>query len=355
MRSQIAIAAVLAPVLAAAGCGEAPAGTETGSTSSTSPSSTSTSTGEEPTGSTGSTSEEAPTTGEATSAATTGEKASGELLALSYNVAGLPEPLSGSQPALNMPHISPLLNDYDLALVQEDWLTPDPNPSDLVVYHELLAAEALHPYQSVPMPCPFGTDPLRPQAVLSDGLNRFSQSAFGELTRVRWDGCFGGFDTSDGGAADCLALKGFSVATHTLAPGVEVDVYNLHGEAGGADKDQALREADFEQLAAFIAERSPGRAIILGGDTNLHTDPGDPDKAIWDAFLAATGLEDVCGRVDCGEDATKIDKFAFRSGESVAIEPLSHTFERAKFVRPDDQVPLSDHPPLVVRFRWSEL
>lgn len=305
-------------------------------------------------------------TGDDTSTTTTGgeeptttgttapvEPQAGEFLALTYNVAGLPEAFSGSDPAINMPHISPLLNGYDLVLVQEDWQTPDPNPTELEVYHDLLAAEALHPYQSVPAPIPLGTDDERPQAMLSDGLNRFSQSEFGPLTRVRWQGCFGGFDTSDGGAADCLAIKGFSVATHVLAPGVEVDVYNLHGEAGGTDSDHMLRETGYLQLAAFIAEHSAGRAIILGGDTNLHTDPGDPDRAIWEGLLAATGIVDVCAVVDCGTDAYDIDKFAFRSSEALTIEPLSHKFELEKFVRPDDQEPLSDHEALAVRFRWT--
>lgn len=344
MPSQRSIAGAFAVALSTA-CAPPPAG------SSTDGAGTMTTTDTSGGATTGATTGGSPTT---TGGGTTapGEQ-SGEFLALTYNVAGLPDVLSDSEPAINTPYISPLLNDYDLVLVQEDWLTPDPNPTELVVYHDLLAAQALHPYQSVPLACPFGTDPGRPQAMLSDGLNRFSQFEFGALTRVRWDGCFGGFDTSDGGAADCLALKGFSVATHVLAPGVEVDVYNLHGEAGNTEQDQMLSAADFQQLATFVNEHSAGRAIILGGDTNLHNDPGHPDEATWDGLQAATGLVDVCAVVDCGADATIIDKFAFRSSDALTIEPLSHHFEREKFVRPDDQAPLSDHDALAVRFRWT--
>ena len=281
---------------------------------------------------------------------------SGEFDALTYNVAGLPEGLSSSNPSVNTPYISPLLNDYDLVVVQEDWLTPDPNPFEgsLEVYHDLLAAEALHPYQSVPAPLPLGSIPERPEALVSDGLNEFSMFEFGELTRVAWEGCFGGIDTSDGGAADCMATKGFSVATHVLETGVEVDVYNLHGEAGGTAQDQVLQEADYQQLGAFINEHSSGRAVILGGDTNLHTEADNPDAAIWAGFLSTTGLVDVCTTVDCGGDATIIDKFAYRSNDAVTIEPLSHRFEREKFVRPDG-MPLSDHEALAVRFRWTSV
>jgi hypothetical protein len=149
---------------------------------------------------------------------------SGELTALTYNVAGLPQGLSGSNPAMNTPLISPLLNDYDLVLVQEDWLAPTPNNTGFNVYHDLLAAEARHPHHSTPMPVPLGQNPIRPSALLSDGLNEFSNFPFGETTRVMWEGCFGALGANDGGASDCGALKGFSVAVHTLAPGVEVDV-----------------------------------------------------------------------------------------------------------------------------------
>jgi endonuclease/exonuclease/phosphatase family metal-dependent hydrolase len=217
------------------------------------------------------------------------------------------------------------------------------------VYHELLLADAEHPYQSEPLPIPLGNDPTRPSALVSDGLNRFSVSPFGPLTRVRWTDCFGDANV---GAADCLAMKGFSVATHTLAEGVEVDVYNLHAEAGSTERDEELKVDNFRQLADFILEHSAGRAIIFGGDTNLHTGRSE-HAAIWNLFREETGLEDVCELLDCGADDHKIDKFALRSSDTLALEALDHEFVREKFVRPTDGQPLSDHPPLVVHIQWT--
>jgi poly(3-hydroxybutyrate) depolymerase len=270
--------------------------------------------------------------------------------ALTYNVAGLPVGLSSSQPDVNTPYISPLLNDYDLVLVQEDWANPDP-PLPLRVFHELLIADVTHPYLSTPKPVPLGTNPLRPTALLSDGINRMSRFPFGEITRVMWPNCFGGADTSDGGAGDCLAEKGFSVARTELAPGVEVDVYNLHAEAGNTPADMTYIAEDFEVLADFMATHSAGRPVLVGGDFNLHTDRVFHGQ-VFDDFLAATGLTDVCGVLDCGADADRIDKFVFRSGSGVVLEPLDHIFERETFVRPTDGAPLSDHSPLHVPFRW---
>ena len=56
---------------------------------------------------------------------------------LSYNVAGLPAGISSSEPDVNTPIISPLLNDYDIVLVQEDF-----------IYHRDLARDAEHTFHS---------------------------------------------------------------------------------------------------------------------------------------------------------------------------------------------------------------
>ena len=170
--------------------------------------------------------------------------ASGEFLALSYNVAGLPEGISGSHPLVNTPIISPLLNGYDLVVVQESWLTPDPNPmAPLRVHHELLVADADHPYKSVPLPQPGGTDPTRPTALLSDGLAVFSRFPFTSVDHEPWATCWPS-------AADCAALKGYMVARTTVAPGVTIDVYTLHMEAGGDPQDDVARDQGVTQLAS---------------------------------------------------------------------------------------------------------
>jgi hypothetical protein len=185
---------------------------------------------------------------------------------------------------------------------------------------------------------------------VGDGLGILSRFPFDEFRRVPWKTC-------GEGEADCLAMKGFAMARVELASGLNVDVYNLHADAGSEESDIAARAAGFEQLAAYIEAHSEGRAIILGGDTNLHTDPGsdDPldreDARLWKTFLERTGLVDGCDALAC-EDPGRIDKFAFRSGGGIELEPLSRKFEVEKF-RDAGGGPLSDHDALAVRWRWS--
>lgn len=292
-----------------------------------------------------------------TTTAAAAADADGDFLALAYNVAGLPDILSGSNPEANTELIGPLLDGYDLVLLQESWKSPEPNPlAPTRVYHEILEATASHEYKSEMAPQPLGTNPDRPTGLLADGLGFFSNFPLSEVTREAWTGCFGGADTSDNGAGDCLAFKGVALTTVTLPDGTEVDVYNLHAEAGSSDEDQALQRDNFVQLAAFIDAHSAGRPVILGGDTNLHTDeePDDPqdveDTTIWEGFLEATGLTDVCAALDCDQPG-RIDKFAFRSSDAVRLEPQSWNFETEVFVT-DDGESLSDHDALAVRFAW---
>ena len=299
---------------------------------------------------------------------------------LTYNVAGLPQGISGSDPQTNSPLISPLLNAYDLVLLQEDWA--DPVPGVNVFYHEEVTAEAKHRYRSEPAPAPLGTDlrrfPSGP-TLIADGLNRLSDYRFGKLERHMWNVCYGEFhwevvravlsgigveDAVDetplggvlaGGAADCGAQKGFSVARTRIAPGVEIDVYNLHGEAGSGPEDMEARAAGFVQLARFIRRHSAGRPVIIGGDTNLHTEAvggRTEDKQVWADFQDSTGVTDVCSVLDCGSDAGAIDKFAFRTSRRLSLEPVTAVVERERFTR-DDGEPLSDHDPLMVRFSWK--
>jgi hypothetical protein len=286
----------------------------------------------------------------------------GEFSLLTYNVAGLPQEISTEQPSTDIPLISPLLNDYDIVVTQEDfdWWDPSLNVLDFVNYHTRLRAQATHRQRSPIHPGPAavgidGSDPERPLPLVGDGLGYLSRFVYTDLQRVPWQHCFGGADTSDGGAADCLAMKGFGVASVWITPGVSVDVYTVHGEAGHTTADRRMIAEDFELLADFIAVHSAGRPVIVAGDTNLHLEPGHsmtPFHApIWNQFLADTGLTDVCADVAC-ESPGSIDKVAFRSGAGLTLVPVERCWEDDIFVdgSGDD---LSDHPPVAVDWTWT--
>ena len=269
----------------------------------------------------------------------------GSFLALSYNVAGLPEGLSSSMPERFTPLIGPLLNGYDLVFLQESWQTPVVNPlAPLRGYHEILVATANHPHKTVPCEQPFGNDPRRPSALLCDGLNLFSRVPLdATTTHVAWATCV---DT----AADCLALKGFSMTRAELAPDLPVHLYDLHMEAGSSPEDDSARAGGLDQLIDFIAEQSQQTAVIVVGDFNLHTD-AEPAASQFARLLELAGLSDACTELDC-EQPGSIDKLLFRSSDELELRAESWERESDVFVS-DSGEPLSDHFPIAVRFAWS--
>jgi hypothetical protein len=281
---------------------------------------------------------------------------SGNLSVLTYNVAGLPLGLSSGNPEVNTVLISPLLNGFDLALVQEDF-----------DWHEELVTEVEHPYQSIKdtTDSPFLPPQVADFLELGDGLNRFSDSPFSEFQRITWDMCFG-LATN---GADCFAVKGFSVGRHEIAPGAFVDVYNWHAEAGGDEEDNLARRDNLRQLYTFIETFSAGRAVIVMGDSNSrYTDAED----IMPELLAATGLTDVwvelvragdvpdigprldqCLENDqSGADCEQIDKILYRSGGGVELSATAYQVENALF-QDAAGLPLSDHFPVAAEFHFS--
>jgi hypothetical protein len=251
----------------------------------------------------------------------------GSFDALTYNVAGLPQGISSSDPERYIPQISALLNPYDLVLVQEDFS-----------YHDDLVRDLVHPYRSVPK--------VKSSAYVNDGLNRFAKFPWQQLDRQQWVSCFGDADT---GSGDCLAEKGFSLAQTEVAPTIMIDIYNLHVEAGGGEEDISAREAGIAQFIEYVLANSKAKAIIIGGDTNLHRD--DPaDVPLLDDILQRLQVTDACETVACGIDS--IDRFYYRSNDRVQITPTSWRYAD-EFVD-DEGNDLSDHKAVHVSFSFKE-
>ena len=256
------------------------------------------------------------------------EPTEGSLLALTYNVQGLPDALSDSPrpTADRMVDIAPLLDAYDVVGLQEtfdeDW-------------HALLTAEATHPIRA-------WTSDRRDDAVYSAGLGLLSRVG----TDVGYDElfysqCHGTLD----GSGDCLATKGLQIQSLQLADGAVLDVVNTHHEAGGGPEDEAARAS---QVAEAIAALDPSHAVLFMGDTNLR--PSDPPDAVLLAEYADAGLIDACTAVGCDE-TDHIDRFFVRSSDALelTVDAWSRPLE---FVDADGE-DLSDHPPISVQISWQ--
>ena len=256
---------------------------------------------------------------------------SGAFTALTYNVQGLPDALSDAERPTpeRMERIGPLLGEYDLALLQEDF---DPDN------HALLTDAAPHPDRS------WFDDLYTEERVYGSGLAVLSGvGTLVEIFEEHYTTCNGVFDSS----SDCLASKGFQVVRIAIG-GAEIDIYNTHHEAGGGEDDEIARAAQVDQVLASMADRSAGRAIVFGGDTNLRFDD-PPDAVLLERYLAA-GLRDACREVGCAED-DHIDRFMVADSDALRLTVTG--WDRPAVFVDEDGADLSDHPPIVATIAWE--
>ncbi len=243
---------------------------------------------------------------------------------LTYNVAGLPQGISGGNPIVNTPLISPKLNPFDLVYVQEDFS-----------YHAQLISQVTHTFKSVP---------LSTGGALGDGLNRLARFQFSGFTRKAWDVCHGTFDSG----SDCLTKKGFSVGLHHFGKDVWIDVYNLHMDAGHKkQEDYDARQAQTQQLLAAIKARSTGMPILVVGDTNMKD---AEDEVMLQALMTGAGLQDTCRVLGCAEPK-RIDRIMFRGNATLTLTPKNWRVDKS-FVDSAGK-DLSDHEAVAVDFDWS--
>ncbi len=253
----------------------------------------------------------------------------GVLSTLTYNVHGLPSELTGDDTPARMDAIAPLLAEFDLIGLQEDF------DSDL---HEALTSALDHESR-------LWFDELLPERFYGSGLASLGRLETAESWTEHYDACHGVLE----GASDCLASKGFSVLRLVLGGAATVDLYNTHLEAGSGDEDLAARASHVDQVLTSLTGASAGQAVIFVGDFNLHEDRDEPDRELYDQLIEEGGLSDACQTVSCPE--TRIDKFLYRSGSAVALTPTSWANRTDDFQL--DGEPLSDHDPLAADFAWE--
>ncbi|SFP09904.1 Metal-dependent hydrolase, endonuclease/exonuclease/phosphatase family [Amycolatopsis arida] len=262
----------------------------------------------------------------------------GQFSVLTYNIAGLPELLSGSDPERNTPVIGEHINAYDVVHVQEDFN-----------YHAALYRTNRHPHRT----------PTSGGAGLGDGLNTLSHHPYADFARVRWNACNG---------TDCLTPKGFSFSRIRLAEGAYVDFYNLHPNAGVSPADLAARRSNISQLSAFIATYSAGNAVVVMGDTNTRYTRAEDNirelvvaNGLTDAWVqleregrapAAGSPALVCDPDNVTDVCEVVDKILYRGNRYVRLTATDYRNEHGRFLDAEGK-PLSDHYPIAATLRWS--
>ncbi|KAJ4244819.1 hypothetical protein NW762_014398 [Fusarium torreyae] len=263
---------------------------------------------------------------------------------LTYNVAGLPAILNNNEvpgdKATNAKLIGSALakQAYDVAHLQEDFN-----------YHASIYETDDHPNRT----------PTSGGVPFGDGLNTVANYAWTGLTRKKWNKC-------NLNSGDCLTPKGFSFMRMKIDK-VEVDLYNLHADAGSDQGDVDARAAGIDQILAYVEANSAGRAVIVAGDTNDRwTNSGRSLNKLTEAGFTDAWVQLIQGgkyptagatanpcKVPAADNKCEIvDKVLYRSGSSVKLTANAFNYVPQAFVQPDGNI-LSDHNPVLVDFLWS--
>lgn len=169
---------------------------------------------------------------------------------------------------------------------------------------------------------------------------------------------------------DCLTPKGFTKQTIVLSPGAaEVDVYDLHTDAGDDSGDHTARHANLAQLTTYIQAHSANRAVIVLGDTNSrYTNAVDGladfvhANGLTDPWikLHRNGVEPAAGTtaLACADESGKdntcetVDKIFYRGSASLKLNVTDWRYAASDFSGQDGKL-LSDHAPVLATFQWT--
>lgn len=272
-------------------------------------------------------------------AGSAGAVAAEEIAVLSYNTHGLHRWISGGDPERRFPVIGARARAYDVVLLQEVFVDD---------YRRRLGFGVAPGWREIagngPRPGPLGLMSLC--SACGAGLLAGVRPGI-EVTAVEavpFTLCAGKIR----GAHDCWATKGLLFLRLRLAGGREVDVYDLHLDAGDRGADFRARRAQIGSLREALERYSQGRAVIVAGDFNLKDDVRR-DRELLEAFRQGAGLLDSGARAAPHRWPELLDYILYRPGDGVPLT-LLEAGEAVEMV--DDQGrPLSDHPALFARFR----
>jgi len=207
----------------------------------------------------------------------------------SYNIHGLPMIMTFDETYKRMKEISEVMNTQNVDVInfQEDWTTHGNNIliSNLEKYSwNQRLTEFTHTY-----------------SIFGSGLLQMSKNIPVNSSQIVYTDRYG-YD-------DMWANKGFQI----MRLG-NIDIYNTHMDAGKTSGDSQAREKEINQLIEYATTWSHGRAIIIGGDTNLHA--SDVDS--YDTLINSLNLTEITNQ-------SHIDKFLYRNSTDTQLIPINVT------------------------------
>ena len=267
--------------------------------------------------------------------------AQGSFTFANFNIAGLPSLSASSDKAAKQKLLGEKVaaDGYDIVAVQEDFS-----------YDADFSAGLNMPYRTN------GSQ----NVVTGDGLEIFSKTPVYNVAREGWN--------KKGGMlweGDIVSQKGVMLAVVELAPGVYVDVYNLHGDAFDGQESKEARHDNFMQTLNFVKSHSTDHPVIITGDFNSAFHFADEGPDLYNIFIEQLGMKDVWTEVVNGGSFTdysayngiyywghwdSVECVLYRSSDTVTLTPTAHEFV---YYTDNDGKGISDHSAAKATFTYT--
>ncbi len=264
---------------------------------------------------------------------------------LTYNVQSRPVLDSATSTHRN-DSISRLLNNYDIAAVQESFVKTD-----------ILFAHAGHQTKTV------FNDRRHFWSLTGSGLATLAKFPLGAMQTQHYHAV--------AGIADSVASKGI-LLTRLLIDGMHVDLYDTHMQAGASEKENSARFDQADELIAFVNQHSSTKdSVLIVGDFNMGpARPGKPYEAFspnhyaneWDMKFRTGVFQRVIDTLGMQflSDVMRPDRpdyiegILFRAGCGNELTPVSYATHEHVF-RDEQGASLSDSTPVVGTFKIRDL
>ena len=245
---------------------------------------------------------------------------------LNYNIHGLPKLFTNYKNEQRIPEIINKIHEYDLVLLQENWIYQDLLENSFAKNNYIIAKKNKF----------FKKDnPKRSSGLnilVSDKLNIYNYEEY------QYENCNGWLFHAN----DCFASKGF-IYTKILIDSDTLNVYVTHLDAGVSKKDIKIREKQLNELSNSIQKISKTEALLICGDFNIDY---YSNKEKINKFINKHNLKNLKWESDM-QINNKIDYIFFRGDQNAIFEIYDEGINY-------DLINHSDHYPIQFKILYKE-
>ena len=252
-----------------------------------------------------------------------------EVNILTYNIHGLSPIFSGDKPKERIPNILDKSKQFDIILLQENWIFSNEEISQELDGYEIMVSDKSK-FKN-PIKCLLNPNGSGLSIGVKDGISLLGSDEYS------FDSCSGWLFRAN----DCLSTKGFQHIRIEIN-GERVDFYNTHLDAGKSKKDIRVRKEQLQNLEDYIQFNSSSYPLIIAGDMNINLSDHS-SREIINSFMNNLNLQMVDWSANTLNETAVLDYIFYRESDIIEILLVNGGVNQ-------ELLGTSDHPPIEALF-----